>query len=204
MKKWHLISFLFLFAFSIVDDGTYEESSFTIEKGSQITIFGTSNVAKFSCCCESTFDPKQFSYTVGNAGYIQFNGAEITVNSTDIDCGNKAINKDMQETLESEKYPFIHVVLKEIYQPSIDNVSNTKSVQLINAVAEITITDITQSSMINVEAQYLGKDRFNFSSTTVLALSDFGLEAPKPLLGLVKVDDNIVIDFDLYVNLKTT
>ncbi len=202
MRNWPLISIIIIFSFSMTPDETdFESSFFVIEKGSQINIFGTSNVTKFTCCCESTFDPQQFTYTKDKSGYIRFKGTDITVSSSEIDCGNKAMNKDMQQTLQAEEFPFIRVVLKEIYTDTVEDVGIKASPQKIDAVAEITITDVTQSSLISVEAVDLGNNRYNFNSSAVLALSDFGLETPRPLLGLIKVDDNILIDFNLFVNL---
>jgi hypothetical protein len=176
---------------------------FVIEQGTEIKIYGASNVADFSCCCESSFDPQFCTfYADDDNGTFRFENAQLDVNSQEINCGGKAINRDMQQTLKADKYPFIRVILEEVTFPQ--NTTNLKKGHTlqVDALAQIIIAGNAQSNLLQVEVKDLGNQRYIFASNAFLKLSDFGLETPKPLLGLIKVDDRITIDFKLIVQLK--
>lgn len=177
--------------------------SFVIEQGTEIKIYGSSNVADFSCCCESSFDPQSCTFYADDVnGTLRFENAQLDVNSQEINCGGKAINRDMQQTLKADKYPFIRIILEEVNLPKNARHLKKGNTLLVDALAQIIIAGTAQSNLLQVEVKDLGKQRFIFASNAFIKLSDFGLETPKPLLGLIKVDDRINIDFKLIVQLK--
>ena len=173
---------------------------FAIEQGSKITIIGTSNVSTFTCCCESTFQPQTIKYNQSESGdIVTFENASLRVASNEIDCGGSLINRDMQKTLETDNYPFIQVNLIETYFENLKLQWGGDLPERMTALTEITITDVSQSNIIEIEGSYLGEGRYKFMSSAALSLSDFGLQKPTPILGLVKVDDKILIDIQLIV-----
>ncbi len=178
-------------------DMTYE---FVIEKESQINILGSSNITEFTCCCEDEFTPQRFFYQRLANGSYQFSGAELRVNSDAIDCGGKMINQDMQKTLKADEHPFITIELLEgnvVYRDP----TSERDVSKVQATAVMTIAQRSQSRLVTIDMTSIGEQRFRFEGSTTLLLSDFGLEAPRALLGLIKVDDRMIIDFDLIVQL---
>ena len=51
-----------------------------------------------------------------------------------------------------------------------------------------------------IQAKKIDGLQFRFKSTKSLKMTDYGMAPPRPMLGLIKVKDQIVLDLDLTVS----
>ena len=174
---------------------------FTIEDHSILSIEGSSSVNSFYCGCEEQF--QQYCCSLNeqeNSSTIFFENTLLEVDTKSFDCGGKIINRDMQTALKAKKYPKIRITLQEVvlaepglFQKVCEDWINLK------ALTTITIAGISQPVYLNIKAKELQSKQYRFIGSKDLLMSDFGIDPPKPMMGLIKVDDNITIHLDFIV-----
>lgn len=192
MKKITFLFFLFLStSFCIAQ---HSQKTFVFSPKSELNIKGSSNVNNFQCLFE-TQKLNQFPVAYNKSkDVIRLNRATLVLPNNHFDCGGRGINKDFHSLLQTQKYPEIQLTLKQIKRKP--NVSNS-----VEAVVDIKIAGKTKSYVL--DARYNQKNELNIFGKLKLSLNDFGLTAPKKLMGLIVVSDQIEIDFNLFVTEKS-
>lgn len=166
---------------------------------SKLFIEGKSNVNKFECHCTEDFPATQvqFNSTPKN-GTAHFNKTEMKITTNKLDCGKKAINNDLIKTLKADEYPNI---ILELCSLTFMKAANDQEWQQVKAETFLTIAGTTRTMNMLVNAKQLGKNKFKVKSSEEIKLTDFGIEPPTALLGLVKVKDEMMLHLDLEVKI---
>lgn len=170
-----------------------------ILENSKLFIEGKSNVNKFECHCTEDFPTTQvqFNSTPKN-GTAHFSKTEMKITTSKLDCGKKAINKDLLETLKADQYP--KIILELCSLTFLEAASDTDW-QKVKAETFLTIAGTTRTMNMLVKAKELGNNKYKIKSSEELKLTDFGIEPPTALLGLVKVKDEMTLHLDLEVRI---
>lgn len=184
----------------------FDEHQYQIETNSQLVIAGTSNVNEFTCdcSCERDFTRSTLEFSQHpESNRIDFANARLKLTTTNLDCGHKIMNKDLYETLRAKDFPHISITL---LQAEIPAQNQQRFVSLdrwmdIDAFTRITIAGQNKRVHIPVKGRRLEGDRFHFTGEISLNMTDFGLEPPSAMLGLIKVNDKITIQLDLVVQI---
>lgn len=187
MKK--ILIFLSLIFGSLINaQNNPEFASISISPSSELLISGSTNVNKFHYFYHTDLFAKQrkVCYQVVNET-IFINNLDIDLKITGFDCGNKRMNEDFCDLLNSEEYPQIKISLRKIECISEDFAKAFISVRLAGKSNNYILPVKTSSD------NYQGKLKLN--------IRDFGLEPPKKALGLIEVDELIEISFDLDVSI---
>lgn len=162
-----------------------------INPKSELDIVGSSNVNNFKCLfkIENLNKPLSISYRESKHS-IHFKKATLVLENTFFDCGGKAINKDFHQLLKTDKNPQILLTLKEIKKKQ--HAQNT-----VEALVQIHIAGQTKDYII--ETQINQNEDLFIKGRLKLNIKDFDLKAPKKMLGLVVVSDEIEIIFNLII-----
>ena len=175
-----------------------EVKKFVLQENSEINIIGKSSFGNFTCESKSLYDNQQqveLAYTViENIFHFQHGTLIIPVNG--FDCGVNKITSDMQTLLHEDQYPEIGISLLMYIRmiqgtPMLsDNEEQGKLVMMFEIAGKEKEEELTVDRVIN-------DDGFSLSGNVKLKLSDYGLETPKPMFGLVEISDEVVIQFNL-------
>jgi len=174
---------------------------FLIEDGSKLYLQGTSNVNSFTCHCEDQY-PRQVLEIDRNGGYARFKNADLVLKSKNFDCHNRKIDVDMQKALRTDQYPHIRVALLDTWQNENCLNGQCKDWFPIQAKVNITITNVTKEESISAQAKIIGPNRIQLQGEKALKMSAFGVDPPKAVFGMIKVNDWITFHFDLIVQLE--
>ena len=171
-----------------------------IEEGSRLFIEGTSNINSFECLCNDRFNPRNVRVRIDDERKtIAFSGTTLALKTAALDCDNSKINKDLCTALKADEFPTINIAL---HQATMSGRPVTESDwSEIQASASLTITDQTRKVNLAVKGRKLSDGRYRFVSVKDLKMTDFGIEPPTALFGLIKVRDHIKINFDLIVKI---
>lgn len=146
----------------------------------KIEITGLSTVGKYNC--SNTFFTKDTIYLNSN----KRNTFNTAIKMIDFDCGNKIMTKDLQGTVKVQKFPNSDVCLTDIKQ----NGKNYKC----------NLTFFITNKAVKYKDFNLYTTDDKIQGTLNLKFSDLDMVAPVKMAGLIKVKDDIVINFYLYKN----
>lgn len=185
----------------LIADGNTATFAFSIEEQSRLFIEGTSNVNSFECLCKDNF-PKsiiQFHPTTNNEKTLRFYNTALKLRTQKLDCNNSRMNRDLCEALKSDQYPAIQI---ELLDANVlpGSFKNNEEWSMIKVSVALTITNVCKKYSLEVKAQKLGANRYRFVSYLDLLMTDFNIEPPTAMLGLIKVRDKIRINFDIYTH----
>lgn len=186
----YILPFIILASFSSMTK-LNNSKSILIASESKLYITGTSNVSKFKCefNIKTLDEPIPVHYEKEN-GIIRFENATLTLENSCFDCGGKGINKDFYSLLKSDEHPHIFLRLKQIKKKQHDKNS-------IEALIEIEIAGITKSYLM--DANLVTDHDLIISGLLKLNIGDFNLKAPKKMMGLIVISEDIEINFKLVV-----
>ena len=189
MKRFiFILSFVLLASFSTTNI-LKNNKSVLVASESELYINGTSNVTDFKCGYNITNlnEPIRIHYENEN-NVIRFEKSMLILENNGFDCGGKRINKDFHGLLKSEVYPQIILKLKEVKL-------NPNKKNKADVLIEIEIAGLSHSYLMDTEF-YHDQD-WMISGKLKLNIQDFNLTAPKKMLGLVLVSEDIQINFKL-------
>lgn len=146
-------------------------------QGNFVQINGKTNINSFKCANDS------FHFS---AGVLQENSLPPNINLkvSEFDCGNRIITKDFQKTLEADKFPVM----------SIRFLGLTKTQNSYTAVVEVKMMNHSKKYNIEFDLEknkLLGKRKVKFS--------DFDIEPPRRMGGMIVVKDDLDLAFSLAV-----
>lgn len=167
----------------LIQTTTYQPQS-----DSMIWIEGKTNVNSFACNSDSI------------RGYAELRGDAETIMEAllpidSLDCGKRQINRDMFKTLNADVYPNIYFEMMQSYMlgTSVDK----GDIYLIRVEGELTISGQTRYVVFEAEGLQLENGKYIIRGHTPILMSDYGLTPPSAMLGMIKVDDELVVHFDL-------
>lgn len=184
------ILFILLASFTNVSSVKHEKTIYISPK-SQLEIVGSSNVSTFTCLfnVKNLNKPLQIGYREGH-DIIHFQKSTLVLDNSYFDCGGKGINRDFHDLLRTKQHPQILLTLKEIKK-------KTRVENRVEALVEIQIAGISRTYTVDVETRK--EDDLHIDGKLKLNITDFNLQAPKKILGLIIVSEEIEINFNLIV-----
>lgn len=173
--------------------------NYTVTEKSSLTIAGSSNVNKFSCTTYDNLSSGVIYIEAEDGGdYVKFNNAVLSINIKSFDCRNPMLNKDFYNTLNAKETPTIDIQLLTATPLTRGRILNANSGKF-NADVAISLNGTSKPEQIIVSWQKVGNNLYRFQGEKKLHMTDFDIEAPVAALGLIKVNNDINIQFDLYV-----
>lgn len=171
--------------------GIVRSKSVLITSNSELNIDGTSNVTDFKCRYNiKNLDRPIRIYYKKNKETITFENSVLVLENNSFDCGGRGINRDFHGLLQSDTYPQIYLKLNQIkLKPHQPNVAE--------ALVEIEIAGIKNT--YRMETKFSNEQDWKILGELKLNIKDFNLKAPKKMLGLIVVSDEITINFNLAI-----
>ena len=187
-----------LFTTAITDEAFSQQTTYTPEEVSKLWIEGRSNINEFECQANKYFGEATL-FDDPNPDFLQdvsarlFLKVEIRVDG--FECGRSRMNRDLQQALKSDEFPEIVFMF--------DNATMLNGPQEVDDAFEIevhgslTVAGNTKNIRFVTKAYYLEHNKVRAIGRTTIRMSDFGVEPPTALMGLVKADDELAVNFDL-------
>lgn len=191
----HITKFFWIFTillFGLAFTDPERDATVRVAPESEVVIAGTTNVNQFTCKynLEEMKLPIRLIYDE-KTEKIEFKNAKLKLANDCFDCGGRAINKDFRELLKTEEHPQVELKLLYVAPPNPDH-------QKIGVGMEIRIAGVSRVYETNLECELEGN--ICVSGTIPLKLTDFGLEPPRKVLGMIKVDNDIKVKVSLKLN----
>lgn len=172
-----------------------------IHKASYLIIEGKTNVGKFDCAFEGKVlhDTIEVILTEDENGCLNFVDLEFLLPVREFDCENALMNKDFQELLKYNSYPYISWEILCMDIAGMDKKDQqAKDTLQINTLLKIAGEEREYWIPVIFERR---ESMFSFSGNLLINIRDFQLEPPTKVFGLVQVCPAISIDFAIEVSL---
>ena len=173
--------------------------SYSLLQGSKVSIRGSTNVNDFVCFSQETYSPLSGNFFINDVrNTITFEDVILNVRAESFECGNVVMNKNLCQTLRAEKYPFIIVAP---VQAGSKNGEALNFFQWTHMTCKlyITLAGERRLQQIDFVAKQTSDGTYHFIGEHNISLSQYHLNPPSALFGLVKVKDIIIVKFDLVV-----
>ena len=191
---------LALSSFRWAPDQQYVDYSYTIEDGSKLSIEGTSNINSFECFCGDKIAPGTTRLQIVAPTSFRFQNTSLALRTKALDCDNSKMNSDLCDALQADDYPYITIQFHDatIVRGSLDDASEWTDLRM---QATMIITDVNQRMTLDVKAKKLGPGRYRFMCSKKMKMTDFKIDPPTALFGLIRVRDEITVNFDITAKL---
>lgn len=194
-----IIPLISLFILQGVGDVAYSQITYTPDASSRLWIEGRSNISEFECQANQYFGEASL---IDNDDPIEFKSEEqervflkVEIRVDGFECGKSRMNKDLQEALKSSEFPEITFMFDSaeiLEMPS----ENDQAFEL-EVRGALTVAGNSKDIRFNARAYFLEANKVRAIGKTTIKMSDFDVVPPTALLGLIKADDELSVNFDL-------
>lgn len=166
-----------------------------IEKESNLYFEGRTNISNFRCGITSYLRPDTLCFCradQSNAVLSVKGGLSIDVNC--FECQQSYMNNDLRKALKASECPQMKISLL-----SIGNFSGT--IKNVKGKVAISLAGVTRILDVDYTVQPVDENNLRLYGRQQVLFSDFKLTPPRKMAGLVKVEQQIDVNFMLALRL---
>ena len=194
MKGIICIWFLVLSVHAGADKNAPVIQTWVVEKNSTLVIEGSSNINTFSCDVKQYIKQDTLVFlSEEKSKRVIFHRSAITVDVSQFDCHHKFITSDLRKTLKFQQYPMM-----KIHFISMDDPAYTMAGQSIKGILDIELAGITRRMDFDYMVKNSSAKMIHLLGSRHMQFSDFKLEPPKKMAGLIKINEDIKVSVELY------
>ena len=110
------------------------------------------------------------------------------------DCGNEVMNRDLTKALKHEDFPEIQLNLL-----GLKGRINQVSVGVIEGDIRVKIAGADHRMFTRCTVESLPDGKKKIIGSQLMRFSDFDIRPPRKMLGVIRVEDEIEVDFSLVI-----
>lgn len=169
-----------------------------VHSSSTITINGETNVNNYKCAIDSYTRSDTLLLTAERGKGAYFKNGLVRLNASEFNCGMGVITKDLRETIQSDKFPFIKINFISFERfPKYEATEEKFMGNLTITLADVAVSCEVRCSIIKDE-----KNLIHLRGTRSFKFSDFNLTPPTKMMGAIKVRENITVNFHLVLSME--
>lgn len=168
-------------------------SEWVVEKNSYLSISGSSNVSPFICeVKEYLLSDTLHAQWDNSKNTLQFQKSYLQIAVKRFDCNAKFMTEEFCKTLKADKCP--DLIFKFVSIEVEDTKLNTQSVK---TMIDISLAGVTKRLTIPMQMKKNDKSCMRLRGSHQLTFADFNLVPPQKLAGMIKVKQEIMVNFEL-------
>lgn len=183
---------LFILAFCSSFDLNSNDNSgiWVIERSSSLAIDGSSNVNEFTCSIHEYLQCDTLWNNV-DAGRkrMTFRKSRLNVEIRRFDCMHKYITADFRKMLMADKYPYLTI--------EFISLDELKTGGLVRGIVDIELAGRKKRMEIIYTCAQNGPKNVTLKGEKIMKFTDFELEPPRKLGGLIRINEDIKVHFNL-------
>lgn len=172
-----------------------EDDRLTLRPGSKLWLEGDSNLHEWSCTAnqvraEIDVDAERGGEAPRPSGV---ESVAVTIPVAQIGCGNGKMESNLRKALKADVHPNIEFRLTRTL--SFELVE--EGVFVVVVEGELSVAGAARTVQLQVTGSDSGDGGLRIQGRQALLMTEFGVEPPTALLGMLKTDDEFVVLFDL-------
>lgn len=160
---------------------------FALATGSRLWIEGDSSLHPWSC--EASSPAADIHVDTQSPQLVRALTLRVAV--AQIECGNESMNGKLREALHAQQHPFIEYRLTQA-----ERVPGNKL--RLEAMGDLSINGKTRPAVFQVDVALAPDGTAQANGSIVMLMSDFQVEPPTAMLGLIKTADQITVKFTVH------
>ncbi len=157
---------------------------------SQFWLDGTSTLGVYHCKAKQAHGEA----TVDEDAKPQVSGTVILPVAS-FDCGKGQMNRDLYEALKGNVHPSVRFTVSRAEVIAVD--SDTGGWERVRAWGTLELAGTRRPLLLEASGKRLPGGRVQVRGQHSLRMTDFGVQPPQGLLGLVRAHDRVVVRFEL-------
>jgi hypothetical protein len=195
------LAFLILLAFALLGAAATAQAQYIVRDASQFWIDGTSTVSAFTCTASEVAGAGTVDEAEMSAAQPAAFHAEVVVPVRAFDCGVRQMNSDMYEALKGKAHPAVRFTLRRAEVLPAPPYAEWTPVKVWGT---LTLAGAQRPVTVVAQGKRLADGRVRIQGRHALRMTDFDIDPPSGLLGLVRAHDDIVVRFDLLASASGT
>jgi hypothetical protein len=165
---------------------------------SQLTIDGRTNVNPFKCFIPQYIgrDTLVLQESGGGAKPVFVKGS-VSLDASSFDCGMAVMTSDFCKTIKSQSYPAIVIEFLMFERAPTYSAKEEK----FKGVLNISLGGATNIFEVDCTIERMASGNIRLKGARDFKFSDFKLEPPTRMFGLVRVEDSLKVSFNLVLKL---
>lgn len=170
----------------------------SLESSSTLAFDGTSTLHNFTCVAKeinavivaeeiSTDKPLEVQHPL-------FTQVTITIPVKKIESGKPSMDENMWEALKADEFSEIVYTMREAKVLPSDSTSGLQ----VETLGSLTVAGKSKEITMLVQWSRTPEGKLHFQGTTKLLMTDFGIDPPTMMLGVITTGDEITVRFDLF------
>lgn len=164
-----------------------------VANNSSLNIEGRSNLSSF--CCQVTryleTDTMQYVKNETTRQFI-FTNSCLTIDINNFDCHQRIITNDFRKTLKADQNRFLKVQFLSL------DAFDVRSQQTVKGKVEILLAGQVKCTTIDFKTNVTNTGLIQMNGTKTLLFSEFNLHPPKKMAGIIKIKEEIRVNFQLF------
>jgi hypothetical protein len=195
MNATRLLCLLLLGALGpLVGGAATAQGQYRVEPASQFWIDGTSTVNAFTCAADEVVGFGSVEAPTAADPTHAGLDAEVVIPVRAFDCGVRQMNRDMYEALKGQAHPAIRFALDRAELLPAPPYAEWAPVRVWGT---LTLAGERRPVAVTAQGKRLRDGLVRIQGRHALRMTDFDIDPPSGLLGLVRAHDDIVVRFDL-------
>lgn len=176
------------------------QSRLVLQPESRLWIEGTTTLNAFTCHSQAVagYGVLESDTALGRptsaAPEAAAARAAVAVRVETFDCGKRQMNRDLHSALQAAAYPEIRFELE--HAEVLATPDERQDEYELRVTGRLTIAGTTRPITMAVQGRPLADGRYRVQGSHPLLMTDFGIEPPIALLGLIQARNRIVVRFD--------
>ena len=168
-------------------------------EGSRLWIEGRSNVNRFTCGA-TRYDLQADVYR--DLTSEPLTSADVAVGATiavdGFDCANDRMERDLGQSLSADRFPEIRFTF--IAARRLPSHESSDGDQRLQVWGDLTVAGVRRGVDFVVSGSHEDLNQVRSQGSVAIRMTDYGIDPPRRLLGLVRVRDQLTVRFDLLLN----
>lgn len=195
---------LLLFGLFWIVGGTLQtvraQSLAKAEEESRIWLQGRSNLHAFQC--EATgFEEKVTLEPPGNSiesvALADHLAIQVRIPVRNLECGKRRMNRDLYQALRSDTHEYI--TFRYLESRNLPEKGSRPGSILLEVEGVLTVAGTSREIRFLAEGELLDENRIHIEGAKPIRMTDYNVDPPVGLLGLVRAENELTVHFDLYV-----
>lgn len=191
-----LAAFVLIFPYGGV---LYAQTVFVADSDSRLWIEGRSNINQFECLANEYSGQASVTNTAvtenENTEFRHELDITVEILVDGFECGRNRMNRDLKDALKSDQYPAIVFEYKDAEVLSVPEGESDTYRMLVSG--DLTVAGVTRRIEFETNGLYRNDGRMEAMGKKEINMTDYNVEPPSGLFGLVKAQDELTVHFDI-------